>query len=202
MLSARNLPAPRARRADAAPGSPGAGDASRDAVRGPDLRDRRWCIGPAWLGGTAEAEPRGKPRCRRTSMRCSSPRSATSPTAIGQLPVICFDLAGGANLVGSEVLVGVQGGQTQLPLDRRLRQARRAGQHGADLERQHRRVARPAVARRRRHQARHPRARRPRPRPPRAPTARCSARCRRTTRRTIPTTRCTASPWRAPRACC
>src|SRR5438046_4087751 len=34
------------------------------------------------------------------------------PTAAGGLPFICFDLAGGANLVGSEVLVGVQGGQT------------------------------------------------------------------------------------------
>ncbi len=33
------------------------------------------------------------------------------PTASGHLPFICFDLAGGANLVGSEVLVGVQGGQ-------------------------------------------------------------------------------------------
>src|SRR6185437_12070130 len=29
----------------------------------------------------------------------------------GLIPFICFDLAGGANLVGSEVLVGVQGGQ-------------------------------------------------------------------------------------------
>ena len=28
------------------------------------------------------------------------------------IPFICFDLAGGANLVGSEVIVGVQGGQT------------------------------------------------------------------------------------------
>jgi hypothetical protein len=32
--------------------------------------------------------------------------------AQGGLPFICFDLAGGANLVGSEVLVGVQGGQS------------------------------------------------------------------------------------------
>jgi len=30
----------------------------------------------------------------------------------GLIPFICFDLAGGANLVGSEVLVGVQGGQS------------------------------------------------------------------------------------------
>jgi hypothetical protein len=30
----------------------------------------------------------------------------------GKIPFICFDLAGGANLVGSEVIVGVQGGQS------------------------------------------------------------------------------------------
>ena len=35
---------------------------------------------------------------------------AISPGA-GLIPFICFDLAGGANLVGSEVIVGVQGGQ-------------------------------------------------------------------------------------------
>src|SRR3979409_282585 len=37
------------------------------------------------------------------------------PSAVGAItgvPFICFDLAGGANLVGSEVLVGVQGGQS------------------------------------------------------------------------------------------
>jgi hypothetical protein len=33
------------------------------------------------------------------------------PSGSGSLPFICFDLAGGANLVGSEALVGVQGGQ-------------------------------------------------------------------------------------------
>src|SRR6185437_15010129 len=32
-------------------------------------------------------------------------------TGAGRIPFICFDLAGGANLVGSEVIVGVQGGQ-------------------------------------------------------------------------------------------
>jgi hypothetical protein len=34
------------------------------------------------------------------------------PTAASGIAFICFDLAGGANLVGSEVLVGQQGGQT------------------------------------------------------------------------------------------
>jgi hypothetical protein len=34
------------------------------------------------------------------------------PTKASGIPFICFDLAGGANLVGSEVLVGQQGGQS------------------------------------------------------------------------------------------
>ena len=34
------------------------------------------------------------------------------PTAATGVPVICFDLGGGANMVGSEVIVGLQGGQT------------------------------------------------------------------------------------------
>ena len=34
------------------------------------------------------------------------------PSSGAGIPFICFDLAGGANLVGSEVLVGQQGGQT------------------------------------------------------------------------------------------
>lgn len=33
------------------------------------------------------------------------------PAAVGKIPFICFDLAGGANIAGSNVLVGKQGGQ-------------------------------------------------------------------------------------------
>ena len=40
------------------------------------------------------------------------PGQCNVPTAAGGVPFICFDLAGGANLVGSEVIVGTQGGQT------------------------------------------------------------------------------------------
>jgi hypothetical protein len=40
------------------------------------------------------------------------PGQCNVPTAAGGIPFICFDLAGGANLVGSEVIVGTQGGQT------------------------------------------------------------------------------------------
>jgi hypothetical protein len=70
-------------------------------------------IGPAWLGSLlkasrAEAAVPLSPDIQALlgSGQCNV------PTAAGGLPFICFDLAGGANLVGSEALVGVQGGQT------------------------------------------------------------------------------------------
>src|SRR5207253_84780 len=43
--------------------------------------------------------------------QCNVPSAVA---AIFGVHFICFDLAGGANLVGSEVLVGVQGGQSNL----------------------------------------------------------------------------------------
>ena len=72
-------------------------------------------MGPAWLAGLLKANRAnaGQVRpCRRTSRRCCRPVSATCPRPRARIPFICFDLAGGANLVGSEVLVGVQGGQS------------------------------------------------------------------------------------------
>ncbi|MFZ1869641.1 MAG: hypothetical protein WAU49_14265, partial [Steroidobacteraceae bacterium] len=39
------------------------------------------------------------------------PNQCNVSQGAGLIPFICFDLAGGANLVGSEVIVGVQGGQ-------------------------------------------------------------------------------------------
>ncbi len=45
----------------------------------------------------------------------------------GKIPFICFDLAGGANLTGSEILIGGKGGQLDFLSTRRLRQARVAG---------------------------------------------------------------------------
>ena len=68
-------------------------------------------LGPAWLGGLlksgrAEAALSPDIQALLVAAQCNV------ATASGKLPVICFDLAGGANLVGSEVLVGVQGGQT------------------------------------------------------------------------------------------
>ncbi len=67
-------------------------------------------IGPAWLA--AALQP-GKANAAvsndiATLLGSNDCNVATNPSGI---PVICFDLAGGANLVGSEVLVGQKGGQ-------------------------------------------------------------------------------------------
>jgi hypothetical protein len=67
-------------------------------------------IGPAWLAaalkpGKANAALDADIKALLGTGQCNV---ATNPSGI---PVICFDLAGGANLVGSEVIVGQQGGQ-------------------------------------------------------------------------------------------
>jgi hypothetical protein len=71
-------------------------------------------VGPAWLAGLLKAN-----RANAAGPTLSPDIAAllpngqcNVPTASGAIPFICFDLAGGANLVGSEVLVGVQGGQS------------------------------------------------------------------------------------------
>jgi hypothetical protein len=72
-------------------------------------------IGPAWLAGLLKANAANA----ANQITLSPDINALLPagqcnvaTASGKIPFICFDLAGGANLVGSEVLVGVQGGQS------------------------------------------------------------------------------------------
>jgi hypothetical protein len=72
-------------------------------------------MAPAWLGALLQS---GKAKALSTDMQallaasqCNVPSAAVSITGI---PFICFDLSGGANLVGSEVLVGVRGGQSNL----------------------------------------------------------------------------------------
>jgi len=70
-------------------------------------------MAPAWLGallkpGTASAQQiplDGDIQALLAQSQCNVTQGA------GLIPFICFDLAGGANLVGSEVIVGVQGGQ-------------------------------------------------------------------------------------------
>jgi hypothetical protein len=73
-------------------------------------------IGPAWLGallkarganaGTGQVALSNDINALTVNNQCNAQRAA------GSIPVVCFDLSGGANLVGSEVLVGVQGGQS------------------------------------------------------------------------------------------
>ena len=53
----------------------------------------------------------------------------------GKIPFICFDLAGGANIAGSNVLVGKEGGQLDVHQHRGLSQARSAGRHGSGRRR-------------------------------------------------------------------
>src|SRR5207302_6652850 len=72
-------------------------------------------MAPAWLAAVLRS---GNANALSTDMQallaanqCNVPSAVA---AIFGVPFICFDLAGGANLVGSEVLVGVQGGQSNL----------------------------------------------------------------------------------------
>ena len=62
--------------------------------------------------------------------RCTAPAVCNITAGAGKIPFICFDLAGGANITGSEVLFGEEGGPLNF-LSRGLRQARPAGQHDA-----------------------------------------------------------------------
>jgi hypothetical protein len=72
-------------------------------------------IGPAWLGALLKAQNARAGNCPAgldTDMcQLTAQSQCNVPPPGGGLPFICFDLAGGANLVGSEALVGVQGGQ-------------------------------------------------------------------------------------------
>ncbi|HEY1891077.1 MAG TPA: hypothetical protein VGG63_11760 [Steroidobacteraceae bacterium] len=70
-------------------------------------------MAPAWLAALLKA---GTARAQQIGLDGDiSPLLAQSQCNVSQgaglIPFICFDLAGGANLVGSEVMVGVQGGQ-------------------------------------------------------------------------------------------
>jgi hypothetical protein len=73
-------------------------------------------IAPAWLGALLKS---GKANAGSGSSLLDTDIQAllasnqcNVPTAASGIPFICFDLAGGANLVGSEAIVGQQGGQT------------------------------------------------------------------------------------------
>jgi hypothetical protein len=68
-------------------------------------------VGPAWLGAMLKSK-------KAFASYSDDVTALTVPNQCGisfqstGLPVICFDLAGGANLVGSEVIVGTAGGQS------------------------------------------------------------------------------------------
>src|SRR5215472_4619662 len=85
----------------------------RDFVAAGFLSGPAMVIGPAWLGALLKAS-RAQAAAQTLSPDIQALLAATQcdVTAASGVPFICFDLAGGANLVGSEVLVGVQGGQS------------------------------------------------------------------------------------------
>ncbi len=67
-------------------------------------------MAPAWLGALLKS---GKANALSTDMQALlATTQCNVPSAASGIPFIAFDLAGGANLVGSEVLMGVNGGQS------------------------------------------------------------------------------------------
>ena len=67
-------------------------------------------MAPAWLGALLKS---GNANALSPDMQALlAATHCNVPSAASGIPFIAFDLAGGANLVGSEVLMGVQGGQT------------------------------------------------------------------------------------------
>src|SRR6516164_8227410 len=72
-------------------------------------------MAPAWLGALLKANRAnagGPPPLDADISPLLAAAECNVPAAGVGLPFICFDLAGGANLVGSEVIVGQQGGQS------------------------------------------------------------------------------------------
>jgi hypothetical protein len=83
----------------------------RDFVAAGMLTGPSMVIGPAWLGALLKANRAGATLSPDIEAMLG-PTQCAVPTASGGIPFIVFDLAGGANLVGSEVIVGQQGGQS------------------------------------------------------------------------------------------
>jgi hypothetical protein len=68
-------------------------------------------IGSAWLGSLLKAQAARAGGLDADIVPLLGSGQCNIPSGSGSLPFIVFDLAGGANLVGSEALVGVAGGQ-------------------------------------------------------------------------------------------
>jgi hypothetical protein len=71
-------------------------------------------LAPAWLGALLKANRANaaSPPLDPDIAALLASAECNVPSAGAGVPFICFDLAGGANLVGSEVIVGQQGGQS------------------------------------------------------------------------------------------
>jgi len=82
----------------------------RDFLAAGYLGAQGMVIGSAWLGAVLKSQS-ARAGLDTDIVPLLANSQCNVPSAGGALPYICFDLAGGANLVGSEALVGVQGGQ-------------------------------------------------------------------------------------------
>jgi len=69
-------------------------------------------MAPAWLGALLKAQRANAGSLDPDIDALRALAECNVPSAGNGLPFICFDLAGGANLVGSEVIVGQSGGQS------------------------------------------------------------------------------------------
>ncbi|HUL47367.1 MAG TPA: hypothetical protein VLV25_09755 [Steroidobacteraceae bacterium] len=82
----------------------------RDFLAAGMLGAQGMVIGSAWLGALLKAQT-ARAGLDADIQALLGSGQCNIPSGSGSLPFIVFDLAGGANLVGSEALVGVQGGQ-------------------------------------------------------------------------------------------
>src|SRR5215831_14040221 len=69
-------------------------------------------MAPAWLAALLKANRANAGGLDPDISALLDPTQCNVPLQGNGLPFICFDLAGGANLVGSEVIVGQAGGQS------------------------------------------------------------------------------------------
>jgi hypothetical protein len=83
----------------------------RDFVAAGFLSGPAVVMAPAWLGALLKSQ-RANAALSPDMQALLASTQCNVPSASSGLPFICFDLAGGANLVGSEVIVGTQGGQS------------------------------------------------------------------------------------------
>lgn len=84
----------------------------RDFLAAGMLGAQGMVLGSAWLGALLKAQGARAGGLDADIQALLGSGQCNIPSGSGSLPFIVFDLAGGANLVGSEALVGVQGGQS------------------------------------------------------------------------------------------